>query len=106
MFNLKWKKAIVTGSAKEINKAQANVLNEYEAEVACIDLSGEVIKVTDELCKIGTTSYGIWQKDLTDRNELTRAFFEMLGKLGTMDLLVNGAGILLVGSPEILPLFV
>lgn len=92
MFDLKGGKAIITGGSRGIGKAAAEVFNEFGVETALIARSKEVVLVADILCSTGVKSYGI-QADISNRDERRRAFKEAIDKLGTVDILINNAGI-------------
>lgn len=92
MFNLKGKKAIVTGGASGLSLGAVESLHKAGAEVAIIDISKKVEEKTRELTREGSAVYGI-QADLANRKELNQAFNAAVEKLGSLDILVNGAGI-------------
>ncbi len=92
MFDLNKKKAIITGGSRGIGKAAAEVFNELGVETALIARSHEVVLVSDSLCNTGVKSYGI-QADISNRDERRRAFQEAIDQLGTVDILINNAGI-------------
>lgn len=92
MFNLKGRKAIVTGGASGLSLGAAEALHEAGAEVAIIDVSKKVEDVAETLSKNGEKVFGI-QADLSNRNDLKKIFETAVEKLGSLDILVNGAGI-------------
>lgn len=91
LFCLKGKKAIITGGSKGIGKAAAEAFNKFGAETALLARSDDVFKISEILSRTGIKSYGI-QVDISIRNERNAAFQEAIQKLGTVDILINNAG--------------
>ncbi len=90
-FELKGKKALVTGGAYGLGKAFAEALLEAGAEVGIVDISNELPAAVKELKKSGPVT-GI-KADLSKRPERKRAFQKFIKIFGTIDILVNNAGI-------------
>ncbi len=88
LFDLTGRKALVTGagSARGLARAIAQGLKEAGAEVAILDRANTVFDVAQQDGFIPV------QADLADRNDLERGFLEAVGKLGTLDVLVNSHG--------------
>jgi len=103
MFDLSNKKAIVTGAAKGIGKALAEALHEHGAEVVLMDRLDIVFNVAEELAISGPKTYAV-QVDLNNRSELKKSFQKAVEKLGTLDILVNAAGVLVNYPAEEFPL--
>lgn len=94
LFDLKGKKAIVTGAAKETGLcfAMAQGLNRAGAEIVIMDVSDRLDK-TLELAGGAAAGYHGVKANLMDNDDIARGFDEALGILGgRVDILVNGAG--------------
>ncbi len=92
MFNLKGRKAIVTGGASGLSLGAVEALYEAGSEVAIIDVSKKVEDVAENFSRNGEKVFGI-QADLSNRDDLKKAFETAVERLGSLDILVNGAGI-------------
>ncbi|MGE5605422.1 MAG: glucose 1-dehydrogenase [Bacteroidota bacterium] len=93
LFSLEGKKAIVTGAAGGLGRGMAEGLLEAGAEVVLIDVSERVYQTVAELAKTGGKAHAV-QGDLSNRAQLTLAFEKAIKHLdGTLDILINSAGI-------------
>ena len=91
LFEISNKKAIVTGAAAGLGKAMAEALHESGVEVAIIDIAPQAAEVAAQMGKTGPKVHAI-RADLSKREELKRSFDEAMGKLGSIDILINDAG--------------
>tara|TARA_B100000929_G_scaffold291160_1_gene288519 strand:+ start:6913 stop:7650 length:738 start_codon:yes stop_codon:yes gene_type:complete len=90
MFNLKNKKALITGASGGIGKEIAKVLNSHGAEVC---LSGRNV---DELEILKSSLKGenhLVKADLLNSKDIPMLIEETEEKMGQIDILVNNAGI-------------
>ena len=87
------KTAIVTGGALGIGKATAERLAEEGAHVAITDIKDDEGKsvVADIEAAGGSAQY--WHMDVSDENEVAHVFEEVAEAFGSIDVLVNNAGI-------------
>lgn len=98
IFDIKSKKAIVTGGTRGIGKGIAEALSGAGCEVAIIGSSDKVFETAEEInCKA-------IKADLSIKEENYRAFNEAIELLnGDLDILVTAAGIISRHQPEEFP---
>lgn len=93
LFDIKGKKAIVTGGTRGLGHGMAEALLEAGCEVVIIGYSDKVFSVSENFTKQGYKCYGV-KADLGIREENYRAFNEAIEHLGgELDILVTAAGI-------------
>lgn len=94
MFDLKGKKALVTGASRGIGRGIALALAIQGADVAINYHSNkeEAEKVVAEIKKMGRDSFSI-QADVSNKESVVKMFTEVKAKWGELDILVNNAGI-------------
>ena len=98
MFDLSGKVAVVTGGNGGIGRGISLGLAEAGAAVAILARNEAKNRaVVDELAKAGVPAIAI-QLDVTRRDELRPAMEEVERKLGPVSILVNNAGIVIIGS--------
>jgi 3-oxoacyl-[acyl-carrier protein] reductase len=95
MFDLKGKKALVTGSSRGIGRGIALALATQGADVAINYRSKkeEAEKVVAEIKTIGREAFSV-QADVSDSTNVAKMFEEVKTKWGKLNILVNNAGIL------------
>ena len=91
-FQLNEKTALITGGASGIGEATARIFAAAGAKVLIVDLDEARAKVLSESLPGSLT----FRCDIADEDEVGRLF----GSIETLDILVNCAGIGLVGSVE------
>src|SRR3954447_6591742 len=89
------KVAIVTGSARGIGKATAELLSEHGAKVVVNDLDGDVAKETAEALSGESTVYA---GDLTAEGSPEALVQTAIDAWGKIDIVVNNAGYTLDGA--------
>ncbi len=93
-FNIEGKKAIVTGAAKGISYGIAEALHSAGVEVVLIDIVDTVYKSAEKLTANREANVFGVKGDLGIEESRNKAFHEALSLLGgTVDILVNGAGV-------------
>lgn len=104
LFNIKGKKAIVTGGSRGLGYGMAEGLLEAGCEVAIIGSSDKTFTAAAAFVEKGYKCYGV-KADLRDRQENYRAFADCLAALGgELDILVTAAGIQRRHSAENFPI--
>ncbi|MEU5046482.1 SDR family oxidoreductase [Streptomyces griseorubiginosus] len=98
-WNLTHRVAVVTGASSGIGAAMARRLAAGGASVALLGRREERLRtLADELGRTATGQILPVAVDLTDSGALTRAAATVTGTLGTVDLVVANAGVML-GAP-------
>jgi len=94
MFDLKGKKALVTGSSRGIGRGIALALAKQGADVAINYRSKkeEAEKVVAQIKKMKRDSFAV-QADVSSVDNVIRMFGEVKKQWGKLDILVNNAGI-------------
>ena len=99
MKRVEGKVAIVTGGALGIGRAACLELAKEGAKVAVTDIAdAEGQKVVDEIKGLGGTAK-YWHVDTANEDEVSQAFVEIAKEFGSIDVLVNNAGIAGVNKP-------
>jgi len=99
MKRVEGKVAIVTGGALGIGRAACLELAKEGAKVAVTDIAdAEGQKVVDEIKGLGGTAK-YWHVDTANEDEVSQAFVEVAKEFGSIDVLVNNAGIAGVNKP-------
>lgn len=92
LFSIAGKKAIITGAGRGLGKGMAEGLHQAGAELALIDVLDSIDDLAAQMEAEGPCAVAV-HADLSDRNELRRAFSEAVQKLGGLDILLNNVGI-------------
>lgn len=92
MFDLTGKKAIITGGNKGLGKGMCRSLLSAGAETVILASSDSVFETAEAFLKEGFKAHGI-KCDLRSKESIEKAFGEALEILGTVDILINNAGI-------------
>ena len=91
-IDLSKKVAVVTGAGGVLCSGFARILAECGAKVAVLDLRLDAAqKVADEITAAGKTAVAV-SANVLDKTSLEAARKEVTEKLGTCDILINGAG--------------
>ncbi len=92
LFSVAGKKAIVTGAGRGLGQGMAQGLHNAGVELALIDVSDSVDQAASQMEAEGPRAIAV-HADLSDREELRRAFTESVNGLGGLDILLNNVGI-------------
>lgn len=103
LFDIKGRKAIVTGGTRGLGYSMAEGLMEAGCEVCIVGSNSKVHDVVAKFNERGFTCHGV-QADLSVREQVFTCFDECLVKLnGDLDILVTAHGIQRRHSAEIFP---
>lgn len=94
MSGVKGRVAIVTGGARGIGAATARHLAEAGAKVAVLDLNGEAAKATAAAISETAGEAVGFEANVTDRDSMTRVIDSIANQFGSVDILMNNAGVL------------
>jgi 3-oxoacyl-[acyl-carrier protein] reductase len=93
MMEFKGQAALVTGGARGIGKAVAEGLAAGGADVVIADVHAEAaLETAAGIAKTGVKTLGL-KLDVSNSEEVSKAFEEIRGRMGRLDILVNNAGI-------------
>lgn len=94
-FNFKGKKALVTGGGSGLGRECAILFAKGGADVLIADLKPERCeKVADEIRQLGVKSIA-YPIDVTDYNQVAQMYNKIVSEWGTVDIVVNSAGVCL-----------
>ena len=92
IFSVAGKKAIVTGAGRGLGRGMADGLHKAGVELALIDALDNIQDVASQMGAEGERVFAI-QADLSNRDELRRAFNQAVEALAGLDILLNNVGI-------------
>jgi NAD(P)-dependent dehydrogenase (short-subunit alcohol dehydrogenase family) len=100
MFDLRGKKALVTGGAVGIGRACATALAKAGADVAIVDIdSASAAATVAELEALGSRSMHV-ACDVSDEKQVAAMVDAVVAAYGRLDIAVNNAGIFIPGRDE------
>ena len=97
-FNFKGKKALVTGGGSGLGRECALLFAKNGADVLVADLIPERCEeVATEIRKYGVDAIS-YQVDVTDYEQVASMYKKIVDEWGTVDIVVNSAGVCLTGE--------
>jgi gluconate 5-dehydrogenase len=94
LFDLSGKKALITGGTHGLGMAMAKGLASAGAELIINDMLAEKLEIAlKEYTKVGIKAHG-YLFDVTDDNQVKDAIQRIEKEVGTIDILINNAGII------------
>jgi 2-keto-3-deoxy-L-fuconate dehydrogenase len=99
-FDLTGKKAIVTGGGSGIGRAIAIVLAEQGAEVNILEVNAKPAEETAAEIKAKGGKANAYACDVSNQKDVLK-IVEAITKNGAIDILINNAGIALIGNVEL-----
>ena len=86
--------AVVTGGASGIGKGVCEVLLERGAIIAAIDLNQQSLQAAASSLRENTENISTFACDVTNRHALAKTVDSIESELGTIEILVNAAGVI------------
>lgn len=104
LFDLSGRKALITGGTRGLGRGMAEALLEAGADASILGRTERVFSTARELSEAAGREVIPIQADLSDRDQLRRAFDACADKLGRLDILVVAHGIQRRTSAEDFPI--
>ncbi len=93
--------AVVTGAASGMGRAEAFLLADEGARVACLDINDSVAATAERIrSEHGEPAARAWILDVSDPDAVKRTVADINAALGPVDILINNAGIALPAVVE------
>ena len=92
-MDLKNKVIVITGAARGLGAAMAKRLADHGAKLALVDLDAESIAETAAACQPAAADVQTYGANVADENQVVALFENIVADLGSVDGLVNNAGI-------------
>jgi len=93
------KVALITGAGLGIGRSTALLLAKHGAKMAVTDINDEVGKNLVSEIEAAGGSAKFWHLDTSDEENVQKVFSEVVSEFGSIDVLVNNAGIAGVDKP-------
>lgn len=98
LFDLEDRVVVVTGGAGGLGKIFSEILAEFGAHIAICDIDGErALETARSIEKLGRRSLAI-RTDVSHPNDVRNMVEETVKEFGTIDILINNAGITVKAS--------
>jgi 3-oxoacyl-[acyl-carrier protein] reductase len=92
-MELKNKVIVITGAARGLGAAMAKRLAGHGAKLALVDLDADSIAETATACQPAATAVKTYGANVADENQVVALFENIVADFGSVDGLVNNAGI-------------
>jgi len=103
LFDISGRKALLTGAGRGIGRVLALALAEAGCDISVLGLHVENVEaVAREIRQMGRKSLAI-QADVTNKDQVDKAFAETAKELGRLDICINNAGISIQKPVEEMP---
>ena len=100
LFSLEGQNAVVTGGGRGLGRAMALGMAEHGANIAIVDIDQETAEdAAHEIEGLGVKSLAL-QADITDEDQAFRAIGAVTDQWKTLDILLNNAGMAVIGPAE------
>ncbi len=91
LFDIKGKKAIVTGGSRGLGRGMAQGLHDAGVELVIMGTTNRILKIAEGIDSPDAPVHGVIA-DFNNSFEVEKAFDEAMSILGDLDILVNNAG--------------
>lgn len=92
-MNVKGKTVVITGASRGLGQKMAEVLAGREARLALVDLDESDLEKTERLCRDAGGEARVYAVDVSDEGAVEGLFDDVLKDFGSIDGLVNNAGV-------------
>ena len=92
--------ALVTGAGSGMGRAEAFLLADEGARVACVDISPAVHDTAAAINAAGAGRAGAWILDVADHDAIRSTVGDIAARMGPVEILINNAGIALPAVVE------
>lgn len=103
-FDFKGKTAIVTGAASGMGKETAILLGSKGCTVLIVDINEEGLSETSKRLNEMNVRNKAYKVDLTEEDQVEHMASSLIGEFGGLDILVNAAGVTMMGDLVDVPL--
>lgn len=100
LFDLSGRAALVTGGARGLGLAMARALGRHGARVALLDLDGPAAETAAEGLRAEGIAALSLQGNVTNADDVTARVADVVQAYGTLDVLINNAGIVVTATAE------
>lgn len=103
MFDIRGKKAIVTGGSRGLGREMAKTLYQAGAQVTITGTNDRIFSAAEDLSGKDGKVYAV-KADFQNADAVERAFYQAIDHMGSVDILVNNAGMQIRHKSEDFPL--